>query len=50
MTLTLVLRSRNVSIIEIFFEHVLARKTMIPVLAYINDTLPLQLAPGANLS
>ena len=47
--LTFDLQSRRVYLIDIVFLHVYPRKT-ITILAFIDGTLPLQFAPGANLS
>ena len=46
--LTFDLQSRKVLFIEIVFWHVKPRKTIM-IFAFIDETLPLQLAPGAKL-
>ena len=47
--LTIDLQSGEVLFIEIVFWHVLPGKTIM-ILAFIDETLPLQFAPGVNLS
>ena len=47
--LTFDLQSRKVLFIEVVLWYVLPRKTIM-ILAFIDETLPLQFAPGANLS
>ena len=47
--LTIDLQSEKALFIEIVYWHVLPGKTIM-ILAFIDETLPLQFAPGVNLS